>query len=55
MPSVSPAALAVGTPDGPANFELFVTTMESVTIPGLEVRGFDADRAWRLALSTRAA
>jgi hypothetical protein len=55
MPAVSAAALAVGAPDGPANFELFVATMESVTVPGLEARGFAAERAWARALAERRA
>ncbi len=55
MGSVSDAALAVGTPDGPANFALFVATMESVTVPGLEARGIGAKRAWELALGRQLA
>jgi len=50
MPSVSEASLSVGVPDGPRNFELFFATMQTVTVPQLERRGFQADRAFDLAM-----
>ena len=50
MPSVSEASLSVGVPDGPRNFDLFFATMQSVTVPELERRGFQADRAFNLAM-----
>ncbi len=52
MDEASPAALAVGAPGGPTSFAVFVETMRTVTIPGLERHGLAAGKAWDLAVKS---
>lgn len=49
MPSASDRAVSLGAPDGPSNWEVFVQTIESTTVPGLERHGLAARRAWEIA------
>ena len=50
MPRASDRGVSIGAPHGPSSFEIFTSTMTTVTIPGLEKRGLAASRAWSLAL-----
>lgn len=52
MPAMSDRGVAFGAADGPSNWEVFVRTMTTVTLPGLEQRGLPARAAFRLALSS---
>ncbi|MBL0197746.1 MAG: ferritin-like domain-containing protein [Myxococcales bacterium] len=54
-PEASRAAQSLGAPAGPATFQVFVETIEQITVPGLERLGLPARRAWEVALSARAA
>jgi hypothetical protein len=51
MPSASQSAVSVGVPDGPTSFQVFVDTITTVTIPGLERHGLPARRAFEAALA----
>jgi hypothetical protein len=50
LPSMSDRGVGFGAPDGPSNWRVFVSTMSTVTIPGLEQRGLFARAAWDLAM-----
>jgi hypothetical protein len=49
MGAASDAAVGIGAPDGPANWEVFMATIATVTVPGLEQVGLGAASAWREA------
>ena len=51
MPTMTDRGVAFGAPDGPSNWRVFVHTMTTVTLPGLEQRGLAAQTAWKLALT----
>ncbi len=51
LPPTTESALAIGAPDGASSFRIFVQTMETVTVPGLERLGLEATRAWSVALA----
>jgi len=51
MPATTDRGVSVGAPDGPSNFRTFVSTMTTITIPGLEERGLLARKAWDMALA----
>jgi hypothetical protein len=44
--------VSIGAPDGPSNWQVFRSTIETVTVPGLERHGFAARKAWRAALAS---
>jgi hypothetical protein len=46
MPNASRNGVAVGAPHGRSNWVVFVETMESIVVPGLEHAGFAARDAW---------
>lgn len=50
MPAMTDRGVAFGAPDGPSSWHVFVSTMTTVTIPGLEQRGLFASAAWNIAL-----
>lgn len=50
MSAASDRGVSVGAADGPASWVCFVTTMTTVTVPGLEERGLFAQKAWDLAV-----
>ncbi len=49
MGEASPEAMAIGAPDGLTNWQIFVDTMQAVTVPGLERHGLRAVAAWEHA------
>ena len=51
-PSVSDRAISIGAVDGPLNWQIFVETIQGVTIPGLERYGLPAQRAWQAAVAS---
>ncbi len=51
MPRATDRAVSVGAPDGPENFRVFVETITTITVPGLEQRGLAARRAWDIAIA----
>jgi hypothetical protein len=46
MPNASRDGVAVGAPHGRSNWLVFLDTMESIIVPGLEQAGFAAPEAW---------
>jgi hypothetical protein len=53
MPCASDAGVAIGAPDGQSNWIVFLETMTTIVVPGLERCGLPTRDAWREA--TRAA
>lgn len=51
LPAATDRAVSIGAPDGPSNWRVFVSTMATVTLPGLEQRGLAARVAWDIALT----
>jgi hypothetical protein len=54
MPAATDRAVSFGAADGPSNWRVFVATMATVTLPGLEQRGLAAHAAWEIALANLA-
>lgn len=55
MSCAEPAGLAIGAPHGRSSFCVFVETMESVVVPGLERHGLAAQEAWASVVAARSA
>ncbi|MBK8254588.1 MAG: ferritin-like domain-containing protein [Polyangiaceae bacterium] len=51
LPPMTDTGVAFGAPDGPSNFEVFVHTMTTITVPGLAARGLAANEAWNKAIT----
>jgi len=47
MPCASEAGVAIGAPHGRSSWLVFVATMETIVVPGLERSGLPAAEAWR--------
>ena len=47
MPCASEAGVAIGAPHGRSTWLVFMSTMETVVVPGLERCGLPAAEAWR--------
>lgn len=55
MPCASSDGLAIGAPHGGSSWNVFLTTMSHIVVPGLEQCGFRARDAWTSARATFAA
>lgn len=51
MPCASEAGVAIGAPHGRSSWLVFVTTMETIIVPGLERCGLPAAAAWQAVQS----
>lgn len=50
MPPMTDRGVAFGAADGPSSWRVFLSTMTTITIPGLDQRGLFASAAWAIAV-----